>query len=129
MAVTAIVPPMAWKEELLADDAVINSRPADVMRQFGRSAVIACNVSSRPALRAEGVEGPDADALLRWSGRSDHRRRAAETLGSFCCTAAPQTAGCTANGKPSVFAHPARRQLWRLVPCPPTKPPCATPAS
>ena len=70
MAVPGIVPPMVWKEELLADGAVINNLPTDVMRQFGRGAVIACDVSSDSALRAEGVEGPDAEALSRWSGSS-----------------------------------------------------------
>lgn len=70
MAVPGIVPPMVWKEELLADGAVINNLPADVMRQFGRGAVIACDVSSDSALRANGVEGPDAEGLSHWSGSS-----------------------------------------------------------
>jgi predicted acylesterase/phospholipase RssA len=47
---------------------VINNLPADVMRQFGRGAVIACDVSSDSAMRADGVEGPDAEALARWRG-------------------------------------------------------------
>ena len=68
MAIPGIAPPMVWNEELLADGAVINNLPADVMRQFGRGAVIACDVSSEPALRARGVVGPDFDALLRWRG-------------------------------------------------------------
>ena len=55
---------------LLADGAVINNLPADVMRQFGRGAVIACDVSSDSALRATGVEGPDAEGLSNWSGNS-----------------------------------------------------------
>ena len=68
MAIPGIAPPMVWNEELLADGAVINNLPADVMRQFGRGSVIACDVSSEPALRARGVTGPDFDALLRWQG-------------------------------------------------------------
>lgn len=70
MAVPGIAPPMVWNEELLADGAVVNSLPADVMRQLGRGAVIACDVSSDTALRAEGVSGPDFDALFHWSGQS-----------------------------------------------------------
>lgn len=70
MAVPGIAPPMVWNEELLADGAVVNSLPADVMRQFGRGAVIACDVSSDTALRAEGVSGPDFDALFHWTGLS-----------------------------------------------------------
>ena len=68
MAVPGIAPPMVWNEELLADGAVLNNLPADVMRRFGRGAVIACDVSSDSAIRAEGIQGPDADALFRWNG-------------------------------------------------------------
>ena len=68
MAVPGIAPPMVWNEELLADGAVLNNLPADVMRQFGRGAVIACDVSSDAAVSAAGIQGPDSDALFRWSG-------------------------------------------------------------
>jgi NTE family protein len=47
---------------------VLNNLPADVMRQFGRGAVIACDVSSDAAMRAEGIQGPDPDALFHWNG-------------------------------------------------------------
>lgn len=71
MAIPGIAPPVAWNEELLADGAVLNNLPTDVMRRLGRGAVIACDVSSGTALRAEGVAGPDPEALFNWSGRSE----------------------------------------------------------
>lgn len=67
MAVPGVAPPIAWHGELLADGAVINSLPTDIMQAMGRGPIIASDVSTEGALLVPGVEGPDPDALLRGS--------------------------------------------------------------
>lgn len=66
MAVPGIAPPLVWRDSLLVDGGVLNNLPTDVMRRFGRGPLIACDVSSDVALRAEGLAGPDAEALFNW---------------------------------------------------------------
>jgi len=66
MAVPGIAPPMVWHNSLLVDGGVLNNMPTDVMRLLGRGPVIACDVSSEQALHAEGLVGPDAEALFNW---------------------------------------------------------------
>lgn len=68
MAVPGIVPPVAWRGELLADGAVVNTLPTDVMRALGRGKIIACDVSSAQALNATGVEGPQN--AINWDASS-----------------------------------------------------------
>lgn len=67
MAVPGFAPPVAYKGELLADGAVINSLPTDVMQGLERGPIIASDVSTEGDLRAPGIEGPDPDALFNLS--------------------------------------------------------------
>lgn len=65
MAVPGVAPPVVWNGDLLADGAIINSLPTDIMRSEGRGPVIASDVSTEGALSLPGVDGPDPEALLR----------------------------------------------------------------
>lgn len=65
MSVPGVAPPMVWHGELLADGAVLNSLPTDVMQSLGRGPVIASDVNPGGGPRLDGVEGPDPEALLR----------------------------------------------------------------
>ena len=68
MAVPGIAPPVVYKGELLADGAVVNSLPTDVMQNLGRGPIIASDVSTEGDIRAPGIEGPDPEGLLTWAG-------------------------------------------------------------
>ncbi|MCI0749828.1 MAG: patatin-like phospholipase domain-containing protein [Nevskiales bacterium] len=68
MAVPGIAPPMIYKGELLADGAVVNSLPTDVMQSLERGQIIASDVSTEGDIRAPGIEGPDPEGLLHWAG-------------------------------------------------------------
>ncbi len=68
MSVPGIAPPTVWQGELLVDGAVINSLPTDLMQVLGRGPIIASDVSTEGGVRAPGIEGPDAEALLNWTG-------------------------------------------------------------
>ena len=68
MAVPGIAPPVVYKGELLADGAVVNSLPTDIMQGLERGPIIASDVSTEGDIRAPGIEGPDAEGLLNWSG-------------------------------------------------------------
>lgn len=67
MAVPGVAPPVAWRGDFLADGAVINALPTDIMRDLGRGPVIASSVSSEGMIAAPGVEGPDPEALFNWT--------------------------------------------------------------
>ncbi|MGH8442517.1 MAG: patatin-like phospholipase family protein [Nevskiaceae bacterium] len=71
MAVPGIAPPVVYKGELLADGAVANSLPTDIMQNLERGAIIASNVSTEGDIRAPGIEGPDPEGLLNWTGPGD----------------------------------------------------------
>lgn len=66
MAVPGVAPPVAWRGDFLADGAVINALPTDIMRDMGRGKVIGSSVSSEGMISAPGIEGPDPGALLNW---------------------------------------------------------------
>lgn len=68
MAVPGIAPPVVYKGELLADGAVVNSLPTDIMQSLERGPIIASDVSTEGDIRAPGVEGPDPEGLLSWVG-------------------------------------------------------------
>jgi len=68
MSVPGIFPPMVYKGELLADGAVANSLPTDIMQNLERGPIIASNVSTEGDIRAPGIEGPDPEGLLNWTG-------------------------------------------------------------
>lgn len=68
MAVPGIAPPVVYKGELLADGAVVNSLPTDIMQALERGPIIASDVSTEGDIRAPGIEGPDAEGLLNWTG-------------------------------------------------------------
>ena len=71
MAVPGIAPPVVYKGELLADGAVANSLPTDIMQNLERGPIIASNVSTEGDIRAPGIEGPDPEGLLNWPGPGD----------------------------------------------------------
>lgn len=64
MAVPGVVPPIVWNGELLADGALINSLPTDVMQRLARGPILASDVSTEGMLQMPGVTGPDPEALL-----------------------------------------------------------------
>jgi|SRR5690349_51273 len=68
MSVPGIFPPVVYKGELLADGAVANSLPTDIMQNLERGPIIASNVSTEGDIRAPGIEGPDPEGLLNWAG-------------------------------------------------------------
>ncbi|MGH8442396.1 MAG: patatin-like phospholipase family protein [Nevskiaceae bacterium] len=68
MAVPGIAPPVVYKGELLADGAVANSLPTDIMQALERGPIVASNVSTEGDIRAPGIEGPDPEGLLNWPG-------------------------------------------------------------
>lgn len=67
MAVPGVAPPIAYQGELLADGAVVNSLPTDVMQNLERGPIIASDVSTEGGISAPGVEGPDPEGLFKWS--------------------------------------------------------------
>ncbi|AXQ27545.1 cyclic nucleotide-binding protein [Solimonas sp. K1W22B-7] len=64
MCVPGVAPPVAWNGDLLADGAVINSLPTDVMQAWGRGPIVASDVSTEGGISAPGVVGPDPEALF-----------------------------------------------------------------
>ncbi|WP_028080143.1 patatin-like phospholipase family protein [Solimonas soli] len=73
MAVPGVAPPVAYNGELYADGAVINSLPTDVMRGLERGPVIASDVSTEGGIAAQGVAGPDPEAVFRLRGEEAPR--------------------------------------------------------
>lgn len=67
MCVPGVAPPVAYRNELLVDGAVINSLPTDVMQAMRRGLIVASDVSTAGDLSAPGIEGPDPEGLLRWN--------------------------------------------------------------
>ena len=65
MCVPGYAPPVGYNGDLLADGAVINSLPTDVMEGLGRGPIIASDVSTEGDVRAPGVVGFDPEVLLR----------------------------------------------------------------
>jgi predicted acylesterase/phospholipase RssA len=65
MSVPGFAPPMAYQGDLLADGAVMNALPTDVMQSLARGPIIASDVSSEGGPKLEGITGPDPEALLR----------------------------------------------------------------
>ena len=68
MCVPGVAPPVAYRNELFVDGAVINSLPTDVMQAMRRGPIVASDVSTAGGdLSAPGIEGPDPEGLLRWN--------------------------------------------------------------
>lgn len=65
MCIPGVAPPVAYQGDLLADGAVVNSLPTDVMQALGRGPIIASDVSTEGSIAAPGVTGPDFSAVLR----------------------------------------------------------------
>lgn len=65
MCIPGVAPPVAWRGDLLADGAVVNSLPTDVMQNLARGPIIASDVSTEGSIAAPGIEGPDFEAVLR----------------------------------------------------------------
>lgn len=72
MCIPGVAPPVAYKGDLLADGAVVNSLPTDVMQALGRGPIIASDVSTEGSVAAPGVEGPDFEAVFH--SRGDGKR-------------------------------------------------------
>ncbi|MCC5995910.1 MAG: hypothetical protein JJU18_06020, partial [Oceanicaulis sp.] len=68
MCVPGIAPPVVWNGDLLADGAVVNSLPVDIMRGLGRGPLIASDVGSADELRLPGIKGLVTDALIKARG-------------------------------------------------------------
>lgn len=75
MAVPGVAPPVVWRGDLLVDGAVVNSLPTDVMQELERGPILASDVSTEGTLTMPGIEGPDIDAVLRWTPTDDEARR------------------------------------------------------
>ena len=65
MCIPGVAPPVAYKGDLLADGAVVNSLPTDVMQNLARGPIIASDVSTEGSIAAPGVEGPDFEAVFK----------------------------------------------------------------
>ena len=65
MCIPGVAPPVAYRGDLLADGAVVNSLPTDVMQSLGRGPIIASDVSTEGSVAAPGIEGPDFEAVFR----------------------------------------------------------------
>jgi len=66
MCIPGVAPPVAYRGDLLADGAVVNSLPTDVMQALGRGPIIASDVSTEGGVAAPGViEGPDFEAVFK----------------------------------------------------------------
>lgn len=65
MCIPGLAPPVAYKGDLLADGAVVNSLPTDVMQAMGRGQIIASDVSTEGSIAAPGIDGPDFEAVFR----------------------------------------------------------------
>ncbi len=74
MAVPGVAPPVAYRGELLADGAVVNSLPTDVMQAMERGPIIASDVSTEGGIAAPGIEGPDPEALFNWRAEGERPR-------------------------------------------------------
>ncbi len=105
MAVPGVAPPVAYKGELLADGAVINSLPTDVMQSWERGPIIASDVSTEGGIAAPGVDGPDPEALFHWRDPSER-----PTLFSIIHRTA------TLTSESGVAARAARADLYLRMP-------------
>jgi predicted acylesterase/phospholipase RssA/CRP-like cAMP-binding protein len=65
MCIPGVAPPVAYRGDLLADGAVVNSLPTDVMQALGRGPIIASDVSTEGSIAAPGTEGPDFEAVFK----------------------------------------------------------------
>lgn len=65
MCIPGVAPPVAYRGDLLADGAVVNSLPTDVMQALGRGPIIASDVSTEGGVAAPGSEGPDFEAVFK----------------------------------------------------------------
>ncbi|MDP3857188.1 MAG: patatin-like phospholipase family protein [Stagnimonas sp.] len=72
MCIPGVAPPVAYRGDLLADGAVVNSLPTDVMQGLARGPIIASDVSTEGSIAAPGIEGPDFEAVL--NRNADGRR-------------------------------------------------------
>jgi predicted acylesterase/phospholipase RssA/CRP-like cAMP-binding protein len=71
MCVPGFAPPIAYRGELLADGAVVNSLPTDLMQDMARGGIIASDVSTEGDIRAPGVQGPDPEAVMHPANSED----------------------------------------------------------
>ena len=61
MCIPGLAPPVGYKGGLLADGAVINSLPTDVMQDLARGPIVASDVSTEGAIAAPSAQGEDPD--------------------------------------------------------------------
>jgi NTE family protein len=73
MSLPGVVPPIAYRGDLLCDGGVVDNLPTDVMQRLERGSIIACGVTVDGDIRAAhaGHEEPDPGALLQWQGEGE----------------------------------------------------------
>jgi predicted acylesterase/phospholipase RssA len=86
MCVPGIAPPVVWTGCLLADGAIANGLPIDVMHELGRGPIIASDVAGGGGLDAPGIAGPDPEALLHRRSNPSRVSLFALLAGGFAAT-------------------------------------------
>lgn len=86
MCVPGIAPPVVWNGCLLADGAIANGLPVDVMHELGRGPIIASDVAGGGGLDAPGIKGPDPEALLHRRSNPSRVSLFALLAGGFAAT-------------------------------------------
>jgi predicted acylesterase/phospholipase RssA/CRP-like cAMP-binding protein len=86
MCVPGIAPPVVWNGCLLADGAIANGLPVDVMHELGRGPIIASDVAGGGGLDAPGITGPDPEALLHRRSNPSRVSLFALLAGGFAAT-------------------------------------------
>ncbi len=86
MCVPGVAPPVVWNGELLADGAIANCLPVDVMHALGRGPIIASDVAAEGGLDAPGIAGPDPEALLHRHSNPSRVSLFALLAGGFATT-------------------------------------------
>lgn len=86
MCVPGLAPPVVWNGDLLADGAIANCLPVDVMHSLGRGPIIASDVAAGSGLDAPGITGPDPEALLHRHSNPSRVSLFALLAGGFAAT-------------------------------------------
>ena len=86
MCVPGLAPPVVWNGDLLADGAIANCLPVDVMHGLARGPIIASDVAAGGGLDAPGVIGPDPEALLHRHSNPSQVSLFALLAGGFAAT-------------------------------------------
>lgn len=117
MCVPGLAPPVVWNGELLADGAIANCLPVDVMHALGRGPIIASDVAAEGGLDAPGVLGPDPEALLHRHGNPSGVSLFALLAGGFATTRdnGPNTHGELADLRLQMPVQGVRMFDWAAI--------------